>query len=81
MVRETSSATTALRNSGWSVTPTGAVAYRRDDLLLEYPTGYGADGELVGYGDRLAVSELCWWLSRVRDPSRACPPREAARPG
>jgi sugar/nucleoside kinase (ribokinase family) len=58
-----------------------AVAYRRNDLLLEYPTGYGADGELVGYGDRLAVSELCWWLSRVSGQSRACAPREATRPG
>lgn len=40
------------------------LAYRRGTLLIEYPTGYGTNGERAGYGDRLAVSELYWWLSR-----------------
>lgn len=50
--------------------PTGmefAAAYQRDTLLLEYPTGYGSGGEHAGYGDRLAVSELYWWLARNSD--------------
>lgn len=40
------------------------LAYQRDRLLLEYPTGYRAGMRRTGYGDRLAVSELYWWLSR-----------------
>jgi sugar/nucleoside kinase (ribokinase family) len=43
----------------------GTLAYRRDRLLLEYPTGYRPGMQRTGYGDRLAVSELYWWLSRV----------------
>lgn len=41
------------------------LAYRRDRLLLEYPTGYRPGMQRTGYGDRLAISELYWWLSRV----------------
>ncbi|MFI0412100.1 carbohydrate kinase family protein [Actinomadura sp. 3N508] len=40
-----------------------ALAYRRDGLLMEYPTGYGAGVERAGFGDRLAAAELYWWLS------------------
>jgi sugar/nucleoside kinase (ribokinase family) len=43
-----------------------ALAYQRDRLLLEYPTGYGPGVQRTGYGDRLAVCELYWWLSRTR---------------
>ena len=39
------------------------LAYRRDELLLEYPTGYGEGVERAGFGDRLTVCELYWWLS------------------
>ncbi len=41
-----------------------ATAYRRGDLLLDYPTGFGTNGDGAGCGDRLAVRELTWWLSR-----------------
>jgi sugar/nucleoside kinase (ribokinase family) len=41
------------------------LAYQRDRLLLEYSTGYRPGMRRTGYGDRLAVSELYWWLSRV----------------
>lgn len=41
------------------------IGYRLGEVLLDYPTGYGTDGEYAGYGDRLAVSELRWWLSRT----------------
>ncbi|GAA2445148.1 hypothetical protein GCM10010191_72410 [Actinomadura vinacea] len=40
------------------------LAHQRDGLLLEYPTGYGADVERAGFGDRLAAGELYWWLAR-----------------
>lgn len=40
-----------------------ALAYRRDGLLLEYPTGYGEGVERTGFGDRLTAGELYWWLS------------------
>lgn len=40
-----------------------ALAHQRDGLLLEYPTGYGDGVERAGFGDRLAVAELYWWLS------------------
>ncbi|WP_242894207.1 carbohydrate kinase family protein [Actinomadura litoris] len=40
------------------------LAYQRERLLLEYPSGYGAEVERAGFGDRLASSELYWWLSR-----------------
>lgn len=43
-----------------------ALAYQRDRVLVEYPTGYGPGVPRTGYGDRLAVSELYWWLSRTR---------------
>ncbi|MEU8801694.1 carbohydrate kinase family protein [Spirillospora sp. NPDC048819] len=39
------------------------VAYQRERLLLEYPTGYGDGVERAGFGDRLAAAELYWWLS------------------
>ncbi|TDC96481.1 carbohydrate kinase family protein [Actinomadura sp. 7K507] len=39
------------------------IAYRRERLLMEYPTGYGDGVERAGFGDRLAASELYWWLS------------------
>ncbi|XRQ15885.1 PfkB family carbohydrate kinase [Actinomadura welshii] len=39
------------------------VAYRRERLLMEYPTGYGDGVERAGFGDRLAAAELYWWLS------------------
>ncbi|TDD71439.1 hypothetical protein [Actinomadura rubrisoli] len=39
------------------------LAHRRERLLMEYPTGYGADVERTGFGDRLASGELYWWLS------------------
>ncbi|MCW2900533.1 MAG: hypothetical protein JWO67_2798 [Streptosporangiaceae bacterium] len=42
------------------------LAYRRGSLLMEYPTGYRAGAQRTGYGDRLAVSELYWWLSQGR---------------
>jgi hypothetical protein len=42
------------------------LAYQRDTLLMEYPTGYRAGAQRTRYGDRLAVSELYWWLSRGR---------------
>ncbi|WP_131736766.1 PfkB family carbohydrate kinase [Actinomadura roseirufa] len=39
------------------------LAHQRERLLLEYPSGYGADVERTGFGDRLASGELYWWLS------------------
>ncbi|MFI0487159.1 carbohydrate kinase family protein [Actinomadura sp. 9N215] len=39
------------------------LAYQRDGLLMEYPTGYADGVERAGFGDRLAASELYWWLS------------------
>jgi sugar/nucleoside kinase (ribokinase family) len=39
------------------------LAYRRDRLLLEYATGYRGGDARAGFGDRLVVSELYWWLS------------------
>ncbi len=42
-------------------------AYQRGELLIEYPTGQGTNGACAGDGDRLAVSELYWWLSRRAD--------------
>ncbi|GAA4129427.1 hypothetical protein [Actinomadura keratinilytica] len=39
------------------------VAYRREHVLLEYPTGYGPGVRRTGFGDRLAAAELYWWLS------------------
>jgi len=42
------------------------LAYQRDGLLLEYPTGYAQGVQRTGYGDRLAAGELYWWLA-MRD--------------
>ncbi|GLZ10915.1 hypothetical protein Acsp04_11500 [Actinomadura sp. NBRC 104425] len=39
------------------------VAYRREHVLVEYPTGYGPGVRRTGFGDRLAAGELYWWLS------------------
>jgi sugar/nucleoside kinase (ribokinase family) len=39
------------------------LAYQRDGLLLEYPTGYCEGVERTGFGDRLAAGELYWWLA------------------
>lgn len=39
------------------------LAYRRDRILMEYPTGYRDGVERAGFGDRLASCELYWWLS------------------
>lgn len=40
-------------------------AYQRDRLNISYATGYGPAVDRIGFGDRLAASELYWWLSRV----------------
>ncbi|GAA4101599.1 hypothetical protein [Actinomadura miaoliensis] len=39
------------------------VAYRREHVLMEYPSGYGPRVRRTGFGDRLAAGELYWWLS------------------
>lgn len=39
------------------------LAYQRECLLAEHPSGYGDGVERAGFGDRLAASELYWWLS------------------
>lgn len=39
------------------------LAYRRGGTLMEYASGYGDGVERAGFGDRLAASELYWWLS------------------
>lgn len=39
------------------------VAHRRGRPPMEYPTGYLDGVERAGFGDRLAASELYWWLS------------------
>jgi hypothetical protein len=39
------------------------LAYQRGELHVEYPTVNGT-GEQAGFGDRLAASELYWWLSQ-----------------
>ncbi|TMQ94975.1 hypothetical protein ETD83_23095 [Actinomadura soli] len=56
-----------------------ALAYQRDGLLMEYPTGYGDGVERAGFGDRLAASELYWWLSGGSSASggEAAAPRSA----
>ncbi|MFI0373821.1 carbohydrate kinase family protein [Actinomadura sp. 1N219] len=56
-----------------------ALAYQRDGLLMEYPTGYGDGVERAGFGDRLAASELYWWLSggSSASGSAAVAPRSA----
>ncbi|QXJ20072.1 hypothetical protein AGRA3207_000718 [Actinomadura graeca] len=40
------------------------LAYQRERLLAEYPSGYREDVERTGFGDRLVSGELYWWLSR-----------------
>ncbi|MWA06466.1 hypothetical protein F8568_040195 [Actinomadura sp. LD22] len=39
------------------------LAYRRERLLTEYASGYREGDVRAGFGDRLAVRELYWWLS------------------
>ncbi|MGH3243890.1 MAG: hypothetical protein ACRDNL_26155, partial [Spirillospora sp.] len=54
------------------------LAYRRERLLAEYPSGYGDGVERAGFGDRLAASELYWWLSGgASESGGAAAPRSA----
>ena len=53
----TSSATAALRNSGWSVTPTGAVAYSRETPRSRTP-GNAASAATTAASVRLGVAEV-----------------------
>ncbi|TYB39374.1 PfkB family carbohydrate kinase [Actinomadura chibensis] len=39
------------------------LAHRRGRPPMEYPSGYRDGVERAGFGDRLAASELYWWLS------------------
>ncbi|TDB83890.1 hypothetical protein E1264_26645 [Actinomadura sp. KC216] len=54
-----------------------ALAYQRDGLLMEYPTGYGDGVERAGFGDRLAAAELYWWLSGGASGAADVAPRSA----